>query len=389
MNRPTFQLGLLLVRRSVTRRFGKAAIAFAGVALAIAALVLLEAIMEGVSDTMVRNSVAIHHGDINATWQGVDVPLDDLRRLPGVRRVLPRLCQSGVLARGETQASLMLYAVEPELEAQETAVPRRIVEGRNARSTDELLVGRLLAEQLGARLGDTLEFWQPGVPPRRFQVCGLFRTGIELLDGKTAYTRRGTESGPAASREIAVFTEPGVDPEALARRLRERLGPGVRVTPWTTALTELVQLIALNHVAMNVVHLLALVVLGFGVSNTVFISVSQRTRELGLLKAMGFTPGGVAVLVLTEVLLLVLAAGLCGAGLGCVAVKAWGLHGLDLARWTSEYPHFVISGVVIPRLTLRGLLLPGAVALCCGLVAALLPARRAGRLSVIEALRGL
>lgn len=385
---PRLQLGLLLVRRSVTRRFGKAAIAFAGVALAIAALVLLEAIMEGVSDTMVRNSVAIHHGDVNATWQGGDLPLEGVKRLAGVRRVLPRLCLGGVLARGDTQASLMLYAVDPYLEAQETAVPRRIVEGTQARTPDDLLVGRRLAEQLGARLGDTLEFWQPNLPSRRFRVCGVFRTGIEVLDGKTAYTRRGPESA-VGSQEIAVFIEPGYDPEAVARALREQLGPGVRVTPWTEALAELVQLIALNHVAMNVVHLLALLVLGFGVSNTVFISVSQRTRELGLLKAMGFTPAGVATLVLTEVLLLVLAAGLCGAVLGCAAVQLWGLHGLDLARWTSENPHFVISGIVYPRLTWRGLLLPGAVALCCGLVAALLPARRAGRLSVIEALRGL
>lgn len=388
MNLPALKLGLLLVRRSVSRRFGKAAIAFAGVALAIAALVLLEAIMEGVSDTMVRNSVAIHHGDINATWQGQDVALDDIRRLAGVRRVLPRLSQSGVLAHGERQAGLMLYGVEPDLEALETAVPRRIVAGRNVRTPDDLLVGRLLAEQLGAQLGDTLEFWQPGVPPRRFRVCGVFRTGIELLDGKAAYTRHGSAAA-TASREIAVFIESGYDPAAVAAALRQQLGPGVRVTPWTEALTELVQLIALNHVAMNVVHLLALLVLGFGVSNTVFISVSQRTRELGLLKAMGFTPSGVAVLVLAEVLLLVLAAGFCGAGLGCLAVKLWSLHGLDLARWTSENPHFVVSGIVYPRLTLRGLLLPGAVALCCGLVAALLPARRAGRLSVIEALRGL
>jgi putative ABC transport system permease protein len=388
MTSPALQLGLLLVRRNITRRFGKAGIAFAGVALAIAALVLLEAIMEGVSDTMVRNSVAIHHGDVNVTWQGNDVPLDDLRRLAGVRRILPRICLTGVLARSEAQASLMLYAVEPDLEAQETAVPRRIVEGKNVQTADDILVGSRLAEQLGARLGDTLQFWQPGVAPRPFRVCGVFRTGIELLDAKTAYTRRLLQAAPAA-REIAVFIEPGYDPHAVAQALRERLGPAVRVTPWTEALTELVQLIGLNHVAMNIVHLLALLVLGFGVSNTVFISVSQRTRELGLLKAMGFTPGGVAALVLTEVLLLVLAAGLCGAGLGCVAVKVWSLHGLDLARWTSENPHFVISGIVHPRLTLRGLLLPGGVALCCGVVAALLPARRAGRLSVIEALRGL
>ena len=120
------------------------------------------------------------------------------------------------------------------------------------------------------------------------------------------------------------------------------------------------------------------------------IIVSGRTRELGILKAMGMSPRGIMLLVLAETGLLVGAGALAGVALGAglAAACSWG-GGVDLTRWTSMNPLFAGSGIVYPQLTAASVVLPLAVIVSCGLLAGLLPARRAGRISVTAALRTL
>lgn len=385
-----FRLWLRLVYRAVTRRFARSAIACCGVALGIAALVLLEAVMEGVSDAMVRNSVALHHGHVAASWTGGGEPdMAALRALPGVRSVLRRRTCGVILAHGGHREGTALRGVEPAAEAGETVIAAKVVAGVYLPRPGTVLLGKGLAERLGAGVGDRVEVTRSGLPETALEVCGVFRTGVEALDGGGAFAVLPDCAGEGVREEIAVFLEPGADARRCAAAMVRALPGSARVTPWQDAMAELVQLIALNHVAMNIVQVLALVILAFGVSNTAFISVGERTRELGILKALGVTPAGIRWTVAGEILLLVGMAGLLGDALGCGAAALSGARGIDLTRWTSENPHFIASGVVYPRLTLRSVLLPVLVALACGLTAALLPAVRAGRITVTEALRNL
>ena len=152
---------------------------------------------------------------------------------------------------------------------------------------------------------------------------------------------------------------------------------------------EVVQLVSLNGVSMGILLLLASLILAFGVSNTAFVSVADRIGEFGVLKTVGLTPRAVSLLVIGETLGLVLSAGALGLGIGFGVSWTFSFSGIDLSAWTSENRHFVASGVVFPRVTAMGLALPVGVALACGALASLLPARRAGRVSVVEALRSL
>jgi len=263
----------------------------------------------------------------------------------------------------------------------------KVVAGTYLRKPGTVLLGRGLAERLGVGPGDSLQFHRPGHAAMPFAVCGVFRTGVELLDGNGAFVLLADCPNEGARQEIAAFLHPGADARGSAQDLAPWLPAAARITPWQEALAELVQLIALNHVAMNIVQILALVILAFGVSNTAFISIGERTRELGILKAVGLTPASIRWTVLGEVLLLVGLAGLLGDLAGCGVTALAGTHGIDLSRWTSENPHFIASGRIYPRLTLRSIVLPVLVALACGLMAALLPAARASRITVTEALR--
>ena len=377
-----------IVRRGITRRFRRSAVTCAGVALAVASLVTLEAIMQGVTDAMITNSVALHHGHLNTSWPdgaGVDAAANLEGTLTEARGILPRRRAAGMLVNAKRQVSTLITGVDRHAEAARTVVAGKIIAGDYLTEPGTIVLGAPAAEMLGVSVGQDVEFWRKDSGAARFRVGGLYETGVERLDVQMCFVRRGDLH--VGDAEIAVFLSPGADVDAAAARLGATLPAGARVATWRQSLAGVVQLTGLNRVAANVVLALALLILAFGVANTMYISVNDRTHEFGVLKAMGVTPRGIALLVQAETLGLVALAGLAGAALGAGVSGLWSTTGLDLSRWTSANPHFIASGVVTPRLVARSIVLPVLVALACGLLAGALPARRAGRISVVRALR--
>jgi len=382
-------MGLRIVIRGITRRFRRSAVVFTGIAFAVASLVTLEAIMQGVTDAMIRNSVALHHGHVNASWQGgvdADTAAAELMKaIPDAQAALPRQRLAGTLVRDDRQVPIMLYGVEPSAEGRWTVVSKKMLTGKYLIARGEIVLGSPAAEALGVPVDQQIEFWRKGASAVSYRVAGIYRTSIDQLDRQMCFARLGDV--PGAQRELAVFLPAETDSNDVAALIKGKLPSGAQVRTWQESLTELVQLTALNQVSMNVVLCLALLILAFGVANAAYISVNERMREFGILKTIGVTPSGIMMLVQGEIFLLVGLAALAGIALGAAVSILWAQWGLDLSRWTSANRHFIASSVIYPRLVGRGIVLPLFVAIACGLLAGSLPARRAGRVSVVEALR--
>lgn len=376
-----------MVFRSLTRRARRSAVTFTGVALAVASLVVLAAVMEGVSEAMIRNSVAIQVGHVHVTWPEDSPPAIDARRslvdVRDLRTALWRKHREALVGVGGRQSSAIIYAVEPRSEQKESVVPLKIIRGRYLASPGSIVVGSSLGKALHADVGDTVELRTAGSDPLSFRIEGVFHTGTEILD-RLAYV--GLEDLPGPADELVVYLHSPSSAESAARVL-DRLFPEAVVATWTEALPELVQLISLNRVAMNVVFGLALLILAFGISNAAFLSVSERTRELGILQAMGMRPWRIVLMILAEMALLVCAAGASGVALGSVGAEIMRHVGLDLGAWTSANRHFLVSGVIYPRLTMYAVVTPGVVAVVCVLLAGAGPAWRGATTDVVRALR--
>ena len=369
-----------MIIRSLRLRLRRSLVTFLGVAVAVAVLVILESIMAGVGVAMLENTVALHDGHIMASWEGDE-------RLAGLRGadVLNRTQRAGMLVKDERQAPIRLYGIDPDKERKHTVVARKLIAGSYLAESDSVIIGQPTAEILRAAVGDTIVFWRHDARPETFRLSGIFSTAVPALDGQLAFVRQ--DSVQANRHEAAVFTSPGEDLDALKRIIRSKLPREAIVRIWRESLAELNQLIELNQVAMNVVLVLAIVILAFGVSSTAFVSVDERSHEIGILKATGFTPANIVWLIVLEMVLLVGIAGMAGLVAGGLVVHLWSIVGLDLSRWTSENPHFIASGVIYPRATVRAFALPLAVAIGCGLVASALPAWKAASASVTGALR--
>ena len=386
---------LRLALRQV-RRHRRKSIATGGFILAgTAVLVVLVGITAGINDAMVTNSVRLHSGEIfieaAAGDEAAANALAAVRTESPVETRLARRRFSVLLKGSKGAAPATAYAVDPQPEAATTAIARRIDRGRYPnKGAAELLLGADLADALDAGPGSGLDLWDAaGRHLGRLTVSGRFTTGIAHFDRGVVYLPLGAlapEPSDAVT-EIALFFEPGTALANESARLAPLLPQGARMETWQDLMPDLVQLIEMNAVSMGIVLILVYGLVGFGISNTFVLTIVERYREFGILKAMGLRPGELEALVFLESFLICLAATLLGLTTGWLLTEALGMTGIDLTRWTSHNRYFLVTGVVHPRTTLPGLLWPAGVALAVSLLAAYLPTRICRRRSTADLLR--
>lgn len=188
-----------------------------------------------------------------------------------------------------------------------------------------------------------------------------------------AFCSNMTLAAKGANWWAAVFLKDGTDPEQVIREYRNIPSLGNHFKSWKDLMPDLVQLIDLNYVSMSIVMILVFGVVALGISCTFIIFILRNLREYGIMKAMGVSPSEMGLLIASEVVLMSLSACVIGIFLGSLAVMIWGHIGVDLTTFTSKNRYFALSGMIFPRLTVYSLLVPPALALFFGLLAAVWP----------------
>lgn len=246
---------------------------------------------------------------------------------------------------------------------------RFLVHGELFTKRSEILVSRFLAEGLGWRVGAKVKLLD-----EEFEVVGIFESDIAwenggiLVHGDVLAERLGRQDNYTL---VFVYTAPEVR-AAVKARIEEAFPHLMAIPPRDFTLSFQEQLEIVDEFIL-VVTAIALVVGILGVLNTMMMSVSERTREIGMLRACGWSRGRVIRTILGEGVLLSVFGGLFGLGFGVIGTEAF-LRLFETAYLEAEYrfPTFVYGG---------------AVALIVGILAAVYPAVRAANLRPVEALR--
>lgn len=354
---------------------------------AVATLIFLDALAVGVSDAMIRNSVSLVSGHVTAEDIPASVSPDSLR-VEGVERVLTRRAAQAWLRHGDSLAGTSLWTVDPEAERQATALWRKTTAGRYPLpGRAELFLGEPVAEELGLDIGDSVTVADsPGQRGRELTLCGTFRTGIAALDRALSFTPQGAGDAPAPWN-AALFLADGVSPEAVRDALS--LPAGTVVSTWAERMPDLKQLIDLNALCMVLVMILVFFIVSLGIACAFVIFILKNIREHGIMKSMGVFSHETALLLLLEISGLTLAASALGMLIGCAATLLVAGPGVDLGALTSHNQYFAVSGVIYPRLTLSGLVLPPLMALVFALLAGIWPVTMVARQRPAEVLRNI
>lgn len=361
-----------MVWRNLLRRPARTALTAAGVALGVGLIVALLSLSTGVKKTaeelihVGRADFGLFQGDVSDFSRSLlpESLAARVAQVPGVARVAKlKLLASDV----EGQDGFFVFGLE-----QDEFVWRRLVllEGRRPEG-NEALIGDRAARRLDLGPGDELE-----VARKRFRIAGIIHSGDVFEDSGAVLPLRIVEElahRPGEITTVAVAVQPGLRAETVARRVEEEF-------PGTVAVYEPGQAIKVDTSSRLIVDtgwiisLLALIVGGIGVTNTMAMSVVERVREIGILRAVGWRAWRIAVLIVSEAVAISLLALAVGLGLGVLAAK-------EFSDYTST------SGLVQPDFTAGVFAWGLAFALGVALIGAAYPTWRAVRLTPIEALR--
>ena len=380
-----------LAWRGLMARPLRTALAMAGVALGVA--VVTATIVTGASSQQaLRSATADLLGNADVRLRAFDDAgfqprtLQAIRALPDVETATPvserRLLVSTAPGENEQVFTLLVLGLDPETDA--AIRPPRVTAGvpLSANSPTDALVPASWAARHGLGLGDELLLGgrRQGMPPLR--IVGLVPdTGLAALDGGDVLLMlRSTLDDafeiPAPIRSIDLDLDLADDPDALERVAATLEEPFVVETADAAAARLASAQAAFTGVAL-LFGLVALVVGAFLVGNTLAMTVGERTRELGLLRAAGTTSQQVLGIVLRQAAALGVVGSLAGVALGILLATAIiGFLGVTRA--------VLVSGVPLP---FAGLLLSFALGMLVTLAGAVVPALRAASLSPVDALR--
>ena len=310
-------------------------------------------------------------------WQSL---VAEIAAWPEVVTVAAEASGSALAVRGDASRAISLVGIEPERYFRIVAIPEKIVRGTTRLTATDILIGIELAADLGINVGDKLRVSSATGSDSTLTVTGIFDLGNKGANARTTYVPLHT----AQSLLGLVGGVSGIDvtvrdvyaAEALAQRITRTTG--VEADSWIATNAQFFSAVQAQTTANTTIRVFVGLSVAFGIASVLVVSVVQKSREIGILRAFGISRGQILRTFLIQGGLLGLGGSLAGSALGLAGLGLWlryarNADGTPLFALTVE-PALFASAVVMASLT--------------GLVAAFAPALRAARLDPVTAIRG-
>jgi lipoprotein-releasing system permease protein len=295
-----------------------------------------------------------------------------------VLAVSPVVSGPAFVTRGAAIQSVTLMGVRPQDYGRVVRMDGYMIAGRFELDASSTLIGRELAEDLGLQLGDKLRV-STGSRSQVLTVTGLFDMGSREMNRRRIFTTLRLAQtlldlpGGVSVIDLSVADLFGAD--AVADPLRQQTG--LRVESWMQTNAGLLNALSNQNISNNLIRGFVVAIVALGISSVLVVSVVQKQREIGILRAMGAGRRQIMAVFLLQGALM----GVLGSALG--AVLAYGL--LVLFSHIFNAPDG--SAMYVAELDVTLMLAASVLATGVGVLAALMPARRAARMDPVQAIR--
>ena len=310
-------------------------------------------------------------------WQSVAA---QIRAWPEVIVVSPAANGSALVVRGSASRSITVVGVEPELYFRIVPMPEKMVHGTARINISDILIGTELASDLGVSVGDKLRITSANGSANTLTISGIFDLGNKGANSRTTLMAlRSAQSllgltGGVSALDVTVHDVYGA--ETIAHRITALTG--VEADSWIKTNEQFFTAISAQTTANTAIRVFVGLSVAFGIASVLVVSVVQKSREIGILRAMGITREQVLRIFLLQ-------GGLLGLG-GALAGSVLGSAGLYVWQQAQRNPDGTVMFAVSfePMMFAMALLLATAT----GLLASFAPALRAARLDPVSAIRG-
>jgi lipoprotein-releasing system permease protein len=309
-------------------------------------------------------------------WQQL---LVDIERDSAIAAVSPMASGPGFATRGNATKSVAILGMEPERYLHIVRMHEKMLAGSFRVSATETVIGIELGRDLGVGIGDKLRLSTPEGRAEVLSVVGLFDVGNKDLNRRWVFTALRTAQTlldlPGGVTSIDLTVDRLFDAEEIARSIGARTG--AQVESWMQSNAQLLTALNNQRITNMLLRVFIIIIVAFGIASTLVVSVVQKSREIGILRAMGASRARVMRVFLVQGALVALVGSALGAVLGAVLVKFFS----QLSRNVDGTS--LISGNLDPWLVAQSI----AIVTTIGVLSALAPARRAAALDPVQAIR--
>lgn len=376
-----------------------ALISVLGIAVGVAVLIVVISVMSGFDRYLEDKMIGTHAHIIVEAFAPSASPeelIKKIKDIAGVVDAAPFTSGGALIKEDATLINVQLRGIVPELEPRVTKIKEYIKQGDMNLGDDEIIIGEELANRLYLKLGDSVALISPeSIKLSRFKVRGIFNSGMYLYDSGLIISNLNTARdffGFVARSGISVKTHNVYKAEEIKERISRALSPQYlfEIRTWMDLNRNFLEALKLEKLVMFIVVIMTTVVAAFGIVNTLIMSVMEKTKDIGILRAVGARVNGVLKIFLFQ-----------GLGLGSMGILLGLIGGVSLAGSLNNIIDFIsrlIGRSLIPKdiyyfdrlpiyFNVKDISIIAVCAFLITLLASIYPAYHASRLKPTEALR--
>ena len=327
--------------------------------------------------------------------------IDDI---PGIARVLeneagveswtPRIYSAGLSAVEEKSAGVQVIGIDPERERETTNFDLKIVKGRMLSPTPshEVIIGKGLAETLKAKVNDDIviisQAADGSIAEDQYDIIGIASSGDDITDRMAFYLHledaQELLSLEGRIHEIVATVNKLARVTKINNLIVKNIhSPKISAVPWQIFAKSFYDAMKADQEGMWIMLVIIVIIVAVGVLNTVLMSVLERRREYGLLKAVGTKPRQIVKLVLSEVIILAFLCIIIGSALGFAANSYLASHGLKVSAFYKGIESFTYGGIkfetIKSEINPRSFIIPAITVIVVAAIVSLFPAIKAAR----------
>jgi ABC-type lipoprotein release transport system permease subunit len=404
-------LFLRLAWRNIWRHRRRTLIVVLAISLSVSMMMLYDGMMAGFEQAIYGNAIKVLGGNIQVHAEGYDnkadqTPLlaiqDDQKIIaaakarPQVLAVSRRINTGGMATSREGAFSVSIVGIEPEEELPVSLPAQNVSSGRFLQTgdLDSIFIGKGLADAMDVAVGDRVTLvgraLHEQMRQRTMTVVGIFDVGMKDIEKQTIYITLAEAQDlyglTGKASEITISLQSLGQETAVMDAIRPSLN-GYEMASWQTNFPELNQAVNSKNGVMDVFNVIILVIVGIGILNLLMMAVYERTREIGLLGALGVRPRQISNLFILEGALMGLLGVVAGIALGLIFNSILHTVGIDYSKFATMTSFTaLISDRVYSTLGLEKIGQRALTVIIIAVLAAWSPAREAARREPAEAL---
>jgi putative ABC transport system permease protein len=405
------RLYLRLAWRNVWRHRRRTLIIVLAMAFGLAMMMFYDGLVGGFNQAIYGNAIKVLGGNIQvhaagyraAANQDPLLPLGEGNAVvkaaladPQVLAATQRIKTGGLASNREGAFAVEIIGIQPEQELPVNLAAQHVVAGRylTADDADVVFIGKGLADAMSANVGDRITLvgrsTHEQMRQRTMTVAGIYDLGMADIEKRSVYISLNEAQTlydlSGESTEVAiVLKQLGQEPAVIAA-LKPAL-PGYEIESWETNFPELQSALGTKGGVMNIFSVVILGIAGIGILNLLLMAVYERTREIGLLGALGLRPRQISLLFILEGTMIGLVGVAAGIVLGLIINGVLKQVGLDYSAFSSVTSYMALAGGrIYPQWGVDKLLWRGLTVAVISALAALIPAREAAQREPAESL---